>query len=106
MAPLSAEEFRRRFLRLILVGWQLPPVVGLGFLVLVVNMFTPEELGRIIRYPPMVLFILAVVMGPYLYLRRFIAPIEAYLRGDCLLYTSDAADDLLQVEVSVGGGGV
>jgi len=79
---MDAREFERRFIRLVMVAWQLPPVFGLGFLVLVVRMFTADQLFAMLLVPPLNLYIVAFIFAPLVYFRRFARPIADYLRGD------------------------
>ncbi len=77
-APLSADTFNRRFRLFILLTWNLPPVVGLGFLMFI-NMFTPEQMLRILTTPLEPIFILASMVFAHVYFRRYIRPVHDYL---------------------------
>jgi PAS domain S-box-containing protein len=77
-ANLTPERFLRLFRRLILATWIVPAFFGMGFL-LFIRMFTLEEFFLIQTRPLEPLFVLAFVLGSYLYFRRFARPILAYL---------------------------
>jgi len=76
--PLSTEIFNRRFRLFILLTWNLPPVVGLGFLMFI-NMFTPEQMLRILTTPLEPAFILASIIAAHFYFRHYIRPVREYL---------------------------
>jgi len=76
--PLTPENFSRRFRLLILLTWNLPPVVGLGFL-LFIHMFTPGQMFRILTTPLEPGFILASMVAAHYYFRRLIQPVHDYL---------------------------
>jgi len=78
-APISADAFRRRFARAILLAWTVPPVFGLGFL-LFIGMFTPAQMTTILTTPLEPAFIAGTLVFAVWYFRWYSAPIVAYLR--------------------------
>lgn len=75
---LSPAEFRRRYNKLILLAWIIPPIFGLSFLVLI-GMFSFSDIFIILTNPLEPIFILANILLAFLYLRRYSQPIVDYL---------------------------
>ncbi len=76
--PLSAEKFRRHFLLLVLMTWNIPPIVGLGFITFV-DIMTPKQILGILVTPLEPLYILAWIVGTAIYLPRYAAPVSNWL---------------------------
>jgi len=77
---LAAAAFSRRFRAYILLAWNLPPIVGLGFL-LFIRMFTPDQMIAILVTPLEPGFIVASMAFAYFYFDRYIRPVRAYLEA-------------------------
>ena len=77
---LAPAAFLRRFRAYILLTWNLPPIVGIGFL-LFIRMFTPDQMMTILVTPLEPGFILASVAVAYFYFDRYIRPVRAYLEA-------------------------
>jgi diguanylate cyclase (GGDEF)-like protein/PAS domain S-box-containing protein len=90
-APLSAGTFNRRFRLFILLTWNLPPVVGLGFL-LFINMFTPEQMFRILTTPLEPVFILASMAFAHFYFQHYIRPVRDYLQQPDAVHAGPALE--------------
>ena len=76
---MSTEIFLRRFLFLIALTWNLPPVVGLGLL-MYIGMFTSAQMLTILSTPLEPSFILASMAFAIWYFWRFSRPICAFLQ--------------------------
>lgn len=76
--PLSLNAFRRRFRWLILLTWIIPAIFGMGFL-LFIRMFTFEQLLLVQTRPLEPLFVLAIILGGYLYFTRYVRPVEDWI---------------------------
>lgn len=81
LKPLSAAAFSRRFRLLILLAWNLPPVVGLGFL-FYIQMFTTEQMVGILSSPLQFIFIIGWILISLGYFTWFARPVVAYLGDD------------------------
>ncbi len=77
---LPAQDFRRRFQRLILIAWTVPPVFGLTFL-LFIGMFTPRQMAELLTTPGEPVFVLAWLAFALWYFRRLCHPVEKFLRN-------------------------
>lgn len=75
---MAAELFSRRFRLYILLTWNIPPVVGLAF-ILFIHLLTPEQVLRIMLTPLEPAFIFGSMMFAHYYFRWFIRPVQAYL---------------------------
>lgn len=71
---LSAAEFKKGFLFLILLAWVVPPAVGLTFLV-VAGVFLPQQVVAILGYWPFGLYLIATTVIPLLILDRLERPL-------------------------------
>jgi len=67
-----------RYRAFILLTWNVPPVVGLGFL-LFIRMFTPAQMLRILSTPVEPLFIVGSSLFAYFYFDRYIQPVARRL---------------------------
>jgi diguanylate cyclase (GGDEF)-like protein/PAS domain S-box-containing protein len=75
---ISAEAFSRRFRNLILLTWTLPPVVGLGFLIYI-QMFSIEQMRRILTTPLQPTFIIGWILFSLWYFPRYVVPVRQAL---------------------------
>ena len=75
---LSAAEFRRRFRWLILYTWSIPPVFGLGFIVLI-GVLTPAQILGILTTPLEPAYILGWLAFAMWFLLRQVRPVAAWL---------------------------
>jgi diguanylate cyclase (GGDEF)-like protein/PAS domain S-box-containing protein len=76
---MSPENFLRRFLILIALAWNIPPVFGLGLLVYI-GMFTSDQMLIILSTPLEPAFILLSMAFAIWYFWRFAQPVCAFLR--------------------------
>ncbi len=77
--PLTA-AFNRQFRWLILLTWIVPAIFGMGFL-LFIRIFTPEQILQIQLQPLEPLFVLAYVLGSYIYFTRYVRPVSRWLEN-------------------------
>lgn len=70
---MSAAEFRKGFLSLILLAWVVPPAVGLAFLV-VAGVFRPNQVVAILGYVPFALYLATTTIVPLLIFDWFQRP--------------------------------
>ncbi|MCA9659905.1 MAG: response regulator [Myxococcales bacterium] len=77
--PLTAAQFLRRFRALIVAAWAIPPIFGLGFLVLVVELFERGEVAAMFTTLPLPVFCVVALVGAERYFVRFARPIVAHL---------------------------
>jgi PAS domain-containing protein len=77
--PIDERGFSRRFLWLIFLAWNLPPVVGFGFLIYI-QMFSLEQVLGVMSQPWEPSFITVWAVGSLLYFHRFQRPIRRYLK--------------------------
>ena len=75
---ITAVAFGRRFRNLILLTWNLPPVVGLGFLIYI-KMFSTEQIRGILTTPLQPAFIIGWILFSLWYFTRFAAPVRRQL---------------------------
>ena len=61
--PLTAAQFLRRFRALIVAAWAIPPIFGLGFLVLVVELFERGEVAAMFTTLPLPVFCVVALVG-------------------------------------------
>lgn len=87
-AALTAAAFLRQFRLLIVLTWTGPAVFGMGFL-LYIRLFTPEQIFLIQTRPLEPLFVLAYVLGSYLYFSRLVRPIVAWLHDTASVVAED-----------------
>ncbi|HEC18465.1 MAG TPA: GAF domain-containing protein, partial [Gammaproteobacteria bacterium] len=81
MPALDHEAFARRFRRLIILAWTMPPVFGLSFL-LYIEMFSMKQMGRVMTTPLEPAFIAASLFFAVVYFMRYIQPVVDYLSAD------------------------
>lgn len=74
----SGEQFLYRFRVLIVLAWVIPPVFGLSFLMLI-NMFTAQQMITVLSTLPQPGFDLAALVLAVWYFSRFIRPVVDYL---------------------------
>jgi len=72
--PLSPEQCKRKFLHLILLAWNLPPVIGLSFIVFT-GVLTPSQMLDILTTPTEPAYIIAWIIFSAWYFPRLIRPI-------------------------------
>ena len=77
-ARVTEESFYRQFRAFILLAWNIPPVFGLGF-ILLIRLFTPHQMFQILTSPLEPVFIIASMFFALWYFRGYIAPVRAYL---------------------------
>jgi diguanylate cyclase (GGDEF)-like protein/PAS domain S-box-containing protein len=70
--------FLRRFTQLILLTWNLPPVVGLGF-ILYLGILSPQQVLGVLTTPLLLVYIFGWMLFAVIYYRRLIAPLASYL---------------------------
>ncbi len=75
---MNSLEFSRRYARLILLSWTIPPIFGLSFL-LFIKMFTPTQMWEILSHPLEPLFILTTLLGAVAYFHYRVRPVRKYL---------------------------
>ena len=75
---MTAQEFQVRFLRLIVLTWTLPPMVGFTFL-LYIEFFTFEQLFPMMSTPLMSIFVVGSLLFAIVYFNRYIRPLKLYL---------------------------
>jgi diguanylate cyclase (GGDEF)-like protein/PAS domain S-box-containing protein len=75
---LSASDFRRRLRNLILLAWNLPPFVGLGFLIYI-QMFSLDQIVGILATPLEPAFIIGWMLFGLWYFTRWGRPIANFL---------------------------
>ncbi len=75
---ITAGIFRRDFLRLILVTWLLPPVIGLGF-ILFIKILTPQQMLGILLTPTEPVYIIGWLLFAVWYFPRYIQPVRDWL---------------------------
>lgn len=75
---LQADEFRRRFFRLILLTWTIPPVFGLLFIVFI-RILSPEQLIGILLTPLEPLYVVGWLAFSLWYFPRYVQPVYARL---------------------------
>lgn len=78
---MTAEEFHKRFLRLIALTWLLPPIVGFSVL-LYIRFFSFEQLVPMATSPLMAPFIIASVVLSLVYFHYYAQPLSAYLKQE------------------------
>jgi diguanylate cyclase (GGDEF)-like protein/PAS domain S-box-containing protein len=74
MRDVTSKSFSHQFNWLILLTWTVPPVIGLSFLLLI-GMFTPGQIWRILTTPLEPAFILAWIGFSFGYFTRYARPI-------------------------------
>ena len=79
--PIEPKSFNTRFRRLILLAWTVPAVFGLSFL-LIIRMFTLEQMRIILISPIESLFVLIWIGFAAGYFQRFAVPIRMALERD------------------------
>lgn len=77
---LSAAEFRRRFRWLIFHTWNIPPIIGLGFIVLI-GVLTPAQVAGILTTPLEPAYILGWLAFAMWFLPRQVRPVADWLDG-------------------------
>jgi PAS domain S-box-containing protein len=77
---LSAAEFRRRFRWLIFHTWNIPPIFGLGF-ILLIGVLTPAQVLGILTTPLEPAYILGWLAFAVWYLPRKMQPLADWLDG-------------------------
>jgi signal transduction histidine kinase len=77
---LTAAEFRRRFRWLIFLTWNIPPVFGLGF-ILLIGVLTPAQMLGILVTPLEPAYILGWLAFAMWFLPRAVRPVEDWLAG-------------------------
>jgi len=75
---MSGQEFKSRFISLILLAWVIPPVFGLGF-ILFIGVLSLEQILVILTTPLQPAYIILSLVFAVLYFKRFIQPIVIYL---------------------------
>ncbi len=75
---LKTQDFKRRFLLLILLNWTLPPVVGLGF-ILFIRILTPEQMLDVMLAPIEPLYIVGWLGFAVWYFHRYMRPLRDWL---------------------------
>jgi len=75
---ITAAEFDRRFRNLVLLAWNMPPVVGLGFLVYL-QMLSSDQLLGILVTPLEPAFIVGWMLLALWYFTRLVRPVSRYL---------------------------
>lgn len=82
MAPrsLTAAEFRRRFRWLVFHTWNIPPVFGLGF-ILLIGVLTPAQMVGILTTPLEPAYILGWLVFAMWFLPRIMRPFTDWLDG-------------------------
>lgn len=78
ISTMSTNEFRKRFLILILLTWIVPALFGLSFLVYI-QMFTLEQMLDILTSPIEPVFVTAYVLFSLWYFNRYMKPVYNYL---------------------------
>ncbi len=73
--PMSRAEFRRRFFRLILLTWLIPPVFGLLFIIYL-GILTPGQVRALLGEPLEPVFIIGWLLFALWYFPRRVRPIE------------------------------
>ena len=89
-ANISAKNFASRFRILILLTWNLPPVVGLAFIVFI-GVLSLEELTAILQSPLEPAYIVLWIIFTLWYFPRYTRPIRDYLENDTYSETLAAA---------------
>ncbi len=77
---LSGAEFLRRFRWLVFYSWNIPPVFGLGF-ILLIGVLTPSQLLGILITPLEPAYILSWLAFSLWFLPRFMRPLSDWLDG-------------------------
>ncbi len=75
---ISARDFKRRFLWLIFHTWNIPPIFGLGF-ILVIGVLTPKQMLGILTTPLEPAYILAWLIFSMWFLPRKVRPLLSWL---------------------------
>lgn len=91
---LTRAQFLSRFRRLILLAWTIPPVFGLSFL-LYIEMFTLEQMGRVMTTPTEPGFIISSLVFALWYFTRYIIPVADYIGAEDLAQQEKLADAAL-----------
>lgn len=76
---MSAAEFTKIYLRLILAAWVIPALFGLSFLTYI-EILTIDQLIGILTTPTEPAFITIWMLFAYWYLKRYIRPVISYLQ--------------------------
>jgi signal transduction histidine kinase len=77
-ARLTPEAFRRRFLVLVLITWNIPPIIGFGFIAFV-EILTREQIAGILVTPLEPFYILGWVLFSAAYLPYYARPVARWL---------------------------
>ncbi|WP_455375021.1 sensor histidine kinase [Kaarinaea lacus] len=87
---ISSQQFKKRFLTLIVLTWVVPPVLGLSFLVYI-QMFSGSQMLDILTSPIEPVFCLAAILIALWYFNRYASPVYRYLEQP----SENDADELL-----------
>lgn len=77
---MKSSDFKKTFLRLILLAWIVPPIIGLSFLVFI-EMFTISQIIDILTSPLESIFIVLAVSGAYFYFKKSILVVNQHLEN-------------------------
>jgi diguanylate cyclase (GGDEF)-like protein/PAS domain S-box-containing protein len=75
---IDAAAFARRFRNYILLTWNVPPVVGLGF-ILFIGLLSADQIATILTTPLEPAFIIGSMVFAHFYFARYIKPVQAWL---------------------------
>ena len=78
---MSGKQFQSRFIRLILLSWLLPPVVGLGF-ILFTGILSQEQMLSIMTTPLEPAYIIVTLLFAVYYFSYFIRPFVTFLDSE------------------------
>jgi len=79
---MDQKVFKRKFRNLILLAWNLPPVVGISFIIFI-GVLSPEQMLTVLTTPFEPLYIIGWIIFSIWYFPRLVRPIESVITQNC-----------------------